>query len=305
MSIQSKDSLISFLFLGFTLLGSFSVLAQEMSFGDTESYILGDLKVTGLKSYNEQTVKTYTGLRVGQLIEIPGEEISGIIKKLWNLELFSDVAFYYNDIKGDSIFLELNIKERPTLNQVTFYGIKKSKADELLKDADLKTGKKITESLIANTKNYIQNTYKEKGYLNAKATIATSADSSGVNVQNMVINVNKGPKVKIGEIVFEGREKLKTKVLERALKNTKSKKIYRFWKKSRYKKEDFDEDLKSLVDAYAEKGYRDARVIKDSVYPISDELIGIHLKLQEGNQYYFGDIDFVGNTVYSDRELNQ
>ena len=121
----------------------------------------------------------------------------------------------------------------------------------------------------------------------------------------MVINVNKGPKVKIGEIVFEGREKLKTKVLERALKNTKSKKIYRFWKKSRYKKEDFDEDLKSLVDAYAEKGYRDARVIKDSVYPISDELIGIHLKLQEGNQYYFGDIDFVGNTVYSDRELNQ
>ena len=305
MLIQNKRRFITCLFLGFSFLGTLSTLAQEMSFGESETFILGDLKVTGLKSYNEQTVKTYTGLRVGQVIEIPGEEISGIIKKLWNLELFSDVAFYYNDIKGDSIFLELNIKERPTLNQVTFYGIKKSKADELLKDADLKTGKKITESLIANTKNYIQNTYREKGYLNAKATIATSADSSGVNVQNMVINVNKGSKVKIGEIIFDGREKLKSKALERALKNTKTKKIYRFWKKSRYKKEDFDEDLKSLVDTYAERGYRDARVIEDSIYPISDELIGIHLKIQEGNRYYFGDVDFVGNTVYSDRELNQ
>ena len=98
MLIQNKRRFIAYFFLGFSFLGTLSTLAQEMSFGESETFILGDLKVTGLKSYNEQTVKTYTGLRVGQVIEIPGEEISGIIKKLWNLELFSDVAFYYNDI---------------------------------------------------------------------------------------------------------------------------------------------------------------------------------------------------------------
>lgn len=268
------------------------------------TYIIGGIEVTGLQSYNEQTVKTFAGFREGQFITLPSEEVSGSIKKLWNLELFSDVALYYTEVRNDSIFLELAIKERPTLDEVTFYGIKKNKIDAIIEDTDLKKGKKITESLIANTVNYLENKYREKGYLNAKTFIATSADTSGVNTQDLIVNVKKGKKVKIGEINFEGADKLKIATLEKALKNTKRKKIYRFWKKSKFIGDDFEEDLLALRDAYAEKGYRDARILKDSVYTINDETIGLTIELTEGNKYYFGDIDFVGNTVYDDKTLS-
>jgi len=298
---MSLELFITLLFLTFTTL----VSAQDTSYEDGKRYILGGLEVTGLQSYNEQTVKTYTELRVGQPITVPGDEISAVINKLWGLELFTDISFYITNIEGDKVFLELNILERPTLANVKVYGVKKNKVDEILKDTDLKKGKKITESLIANTKNYLQNKYKKKGYLNTKVTIATAKDTTAANTQSMVINVKKGDKVKINNIVFEGNEQLSDKKLAKALKKTKKKKFYRFWKKSKYIEEDYKEDLVSLVDKYAEKGFRDARVISDTFVKVSDDLIDLKIKVEEGNKYYFGDIDFVGNTVYTDRQLAQ
>jgi Outer membrane protein/protective antigen OMA87 len=120
------------------------------------TYIIGEVRVTGLESYNEQTVKSFAGFKEGQFMTVPSEEVSASIKKLWNLELFSDVALYYTDIRNDSIFLELSVVERPTLNNVTFYGVKNNKIEGLIDDTDLKKGKKITESLIENTKNYLE-----------------------------------------------------------------------------------------------------------------------------------------------------
>ena len=158
-STSDMRKFISYELLLTTLLLFFTTLAfsQDISLENGKKYILGGLKVTGLESYNEQTVKTYTGLREGQPITIPGDKISEVIKKLWGLELFSDVEFFITDIQGEKIFLELYIQERPTLSKVTIYGVKKRKVDEIIKDTDLKKGKKITESLIANTKNYLQN----------------------------------------------------------------------------------------------------------------------------------------------------
>ena len=279
--------------------------AQETSFENGKQYILGGLTVTGLQSYNEQTVVSYTGLREGQPIQVPGGEISEVIKKLWNLDLFSNVEMFYTKIEGDKIFLELHIQERPTLNNVTVFGIKKRKVEDIIEDTDLKKGKKITESLIANTRNYLQNKYRDQGYLNAKVNIATVADTSGVNVQNMVIDINRGEKVKIRNIVFEGNDKLSDKRLAKSLKKTKKKKFYRFWKKSKYIPEDYEGDLTNLMDTYAERGYRDARIISDTITKVDDNNIELRIKLEEGDKYYFGDIDFVGNTVYSDRQLAQ
>lgn len=282
-----------------------TTFAQEPSYEDGKKYILGGLEVTGLQSYNEQTVKTYTGLRVGQPITLPGEEISAILKKLWGLELFSDISFYITKVEGERVFLELNILERPTLSKVTVYGVKRRKVPDIIDDTDLKKGKKITESLIANTKNYLENKYRKQGYLNTRVTIATAKDTSTTNAQNMVINVKKGDKVKIRDIVFEGNEQLSSKKLRKALKNTKKRKFYRFWKKSKYIEADYTEDLSSLVDKYAESGYRDARVLSDTVVVVDDNSIDVKIKVEEGNKYYFGDIDFVGNTVYTDRQLSQ
>jgi len=277
--------------------------AQELSFEDGKRYILGGLEVTGLQSYNEQTVKTYTGLRVGQPITIPGDEISGVINKLWGLELFRDIDFFVTNIDGDKVFLELHITERPTLSDIKINGVKPRKVDDILDDTDLKKGKKITESLIANTRNYLENKYKKEGYLNAKVAIAVANDTSETNAQKMVINVDKGDKVKISKIIFEGNEQLSDKRLRGAFKKTKQKKFYRFWKKSKFIEEDYENDKQLLVDRYAENGYRDARIISDSVIKIDENNINLKFDIEEGDKYYFGEIDFVGNTVYTDRQL--
>ncbi len=279
-------------------------VAQETSYDEGKKYILGGLEVSGLQSYNEQTVKTYTGLRVGQPITVPGEQISAILNKLWGLELFSNLEFYITNIEGESIFLELAITERPTLSNVTVNGVKSRKVDEILEDTDLKKGKKITESLIANTKNYLQNKYKKQGYLNTNVNITTAKDTSETNAQSMVINVRKGDKVKINNIIFEGREQLSEKKLRRALKKTKKKVFGRFWKKSKYIKDEYENDLNLLIDKYAENGFRDARVLSDSIIKVDENNIDLKIKVEEGNKYYFGDIDFVGNTVYTDRQLH-
>jgi len=195
---SSLQKITFFLFL-FSLAG----FGQDTSFDEGKKYILAGLQVTGLQSYNEQTVKTYTGLRDGQVITVPGDDISAVIQKLWGLELFNNITFFIANIDDDKIYLELNILERPTLTNVTLFGVKKGQVDEILKDTDLKKGKKITENLISNTKNYLQNKYKKKGFLNTKVTIATAIDTSEANAQSMVVNIKKGAKVKISSINFE------------------------------------------------------------------------------------------------------
>ncbi len=294
-----------FLFLILAFLLNFQIAAQDISYQEGKTYILAGLEVTGLQSYNEQTVKTYTGLREGQPITIPGDQISQIINKLWSLELFTDVEFYITQIEGDNIFLELHIEERPTLNNVTIYGVKKGKIDDILNDTDLKKGKKVTQSLISNTKNYLENKYQKDGYLNAKVNIATKVDSAETNSMNMVINVKKGDKVKVKNIEFEGNEQLSSSKLRKSMKNTKQKAFGRFWKKSKFIEADYEEDLNSLIDAYAENGYRDARILLDTIQPVNDRNVDIRIKVEEGGKYYFGDIDFVGNSVYTDRQLSQ
>ncbi|MFD0796615.1 outer membrane protein assembly factor BamA [Maribacter chungangensis] len=302
---MTKFISFNYLITSLLLLITLNVASQDVSYEDGKNYILGGIEVTGLQSYNEQTVKTYTGLRIGQPIVLPGEQISAVINKLWGLELFSAIDFYIVNIEDEKVFLELNIIERPTLTTVKFTGVKERKIKELVEDTDLKKGKKITESLIANTKNYLANKYKKQGYLNAKVAIATKVDTSQVNARSMLVSINKGDKVKISDIIFEGNEQLSDKKLRKALKSTKKKRLGRFWKKSKYIKKDYEEDLVLLVDKYAENGFRDARVISDTLTKIDENNIQLKIKVEEGNKYYFGDIDFVGNTVYTDRQLSQ
>ncbi|WP_276389652.1 BamA/OMP85 family outer membrane protein [Eudoraea chungangensis] len=297
----SLELLILILAIFFTTFTS----AQDPSGRGGKKYILGGIEVIGLQSYNEQTVKTFTGLRDGQPITVPGDQISAVIKKLWDLELFSDIEFYIDRIEDETIYLQLEIVERPTLSKVTIYGIKKKKVDEIIKETDLKKGKKITESFIANTKNYIENKYKKLGYFNANVNIATAVDTSDTNAESMVVNIKTGNKVKIGKIDIEGNKMISDKKLKKSLKNTKQKLFGRVWKKSKYIEEDYKEDLTSLVDAYAEKGYRDARILSDSVIVVGENTIDIKLNVEEGNKYYFGEIDFVGNSVYTDAQLGQ
>jgi outer membrane protein insertion porin family len=291
------------------IFGSVSQLkAQDrVPFDQGTKYILADINVTGKISYNEQTVITFAGLEKGQDITVPGEEISNAIKKLGKLGLFSEIDFYVNKIEGDSIYLELNINELPKLSEVKFVGVKKSKTEALIKDNGLTKGKIVNENLLTTTRNYIENKYKKDGFYNTKVTITTKADTATVaNEVKMLVNIDKGSKVKVREIDFTGNERYTDAQLRGTMKNTKQRSILHLFKASKYIKDKYKEDLTKVIDKYKEKGYRDARVVSDSVsYDKQKNDIAIKINLEEGHKYYFGNIKFIGNTIYTDQGLSR
>lgn len=297
---------MALLFAFFLLGNAVRLSAQErLPFESGESYILADVNVTGKVSFSKQAIVTVSGLQKGQSLTVPGEEIANAVKKLGNLGLFSDIDFYVNKIEGDSIWLELNMFELPKLNDVKIKGVKKNKSEELIKEAELTKGKVVNENLMTTTKNYFENKYKKDGFYNAKVTINnTVADSTG-NV-NMVVLIDRGQKVKVSHIEFEGNQKISDAKLRKAMKNTKQVNPIRLFKRSKFIREKYEEDLETVVTKYGEKGYRDARIVKDTVtFDQKKNRIAIKVNVEEGNKYYFGNIKFLGNSVYPDEVLNR
>ncbi len=285
----------------------FQTNAQErVPFDQGKKYILADVNVIGKISFNTQTVVTFTGLEKGKEIIVPGEEISAAIKKLGKLGLFNEISFFVNKIQNDSIYLDLHLEELPKLNKVRFVGVKKNKIESLIKDNGLTENKVVNENLITTTKNYIENKYKKEGYFNTKVNINTVVDTTTINHVNMLINVDKGTKVKIEEIDFVGNTKITDNALKKAMKETKQKNVFRIFKASKFIKVNYKKDLEKVIDAYKEKGFRDARILSDTVvYNKEKNALDVKIKVEEGNKYYFGNIKFLGNTVYSDQGLSR
>lgn len=290
------------------ILSSLSLVAQQKELDSGRKYTINKIEVTGEQSFNEQTVIAFTGLKVGDRLFIPGEKLSSITKKLWEQNLFSDIAFYVNNIDGDLVDLELYIVELPKLKKVNVVGIRKGNAKKLIKDNKLTEGVKITNNLLTTTKNSIINKYHEDGFLNTKVIINTTPflDSTGVEVaKNMTINIDKGERVKVSPLVFNGVSAIKKRSLRGSMKNVKRKNFLRFWKKSKYSEEGFAEDKASIIKKYKANGYRDARVSKDTIIVNDENTIRLELNIEEGKKYYFGDIRFIGNSVYTDNVLRQ
>nr|WP_179009019.1 outer membrane protein assembly factor BamA [Winogradskyella forsetii] len=273
-----------------------------------ETYLIKEIKVTGNTNFSEQTIIAYSKLRKNEEIQVGGEKIANAVKTLWKSNLFSSIDIYVTDIDGSTANLEINLSDLPELKDLTIEGVRKGKKDEIIDENKLKSGQKVTENLIATTKNYLTNKYKKKGFLNTKVNISTSQviDSIEKERVNMRIEIDKGQKVKIKEINFEGNEKIADKKLRKAMKNTKRKSLspLRLLKRSKYIEDDFRTDLVSVVDYYKENGYRDARIISDSITYLDEKNINLDIKVEEGEKYTFGKITFVGNTVYSDQYLS-
>ena len=304
-NITSKKTSIKIIMVMFFCIYSINVFSQVEGFVSGKEYILDSISIKGLKNFNNQTVISYSGLKLGQKIFLPGEETGLIIRKLWKLELFSDINFYATKVDGNKISIEIEIKELPTLSNVKVQGIKKNKIQSIKDDTDLKPGKKLSESFLTNTKNYIISKYQKEGYLNTKVYLDTKPDTIGNNRFNLLINIDKGNRVKINSFEFTGNKKIKSYKLRKKMKNTKIKNVLRFWKKSKFIEEDYIEDLEKIVDYYKEKGYRDARIINDTVIVNKNNTLKIKMSFEEGNQYRFGDIKFIGNSAYTDNQLQR
>ena len=288
------------------LLGTIFSQAQNLDeFVKGKLYTIDTISVSGIKTFSDQTVISYSQLRKGQKINIPGDEISSIINKLWNLQLFSDINFYITKFDGDRVGLEIEIEELPTLGEVKITGLKSGKIDPLVDETELSPGKKLSESFLTNTKNYIINKFKKDGFINTKVSFNMIEDSLKSNTFKMLVNVDLGERVKIKEINFEGNKIFNDKKLRSKLKKTKKRFPLRFWKKSKLLEDEYAEDKQNLLDFFKEKGYRDARILKDSMRMNDDNTLSIDFKIEEGNRYYFGDINFLGNSIYSDFQLAQ
>ena len=292
----------------FTILFSFSIQAQQKELDGGKKYTINSIEVTGEQNFNENTVIAFTGLKVGDRIFIPGEKLSAVTKKLWEQNLFSDIAFYVKNIDGDNVDLELYIVELPKLNEVTIEGIRKGKKKELISDNNLTPGVKITKNLITTTKNYIKNKYKEEGFLNTQVILTTTPhlDSNGVEIsKNLKILIDKNERVKVSSIEFNGNEQLSDKKLRKAMKNTKKKNPIRIFKRSKYTASGIEEDKASILKKYKSSGFRDARILSDTLIIEDDKTISLKFDVEEGKKYYFGDIRFIGNSVYTNSQLRQ
>ena len=296
-----------------TLLAKLLVLVCIFLFSEStysqnnvERYNIGEIEVSGNTSFSPLTIITFSGLREGDAISIPGEKLSNAIKKLWGSNLFSSVNVYKTKIEDGVINLEIELYDLPELTELEISGVKKRKKEEIVKENKLQSGVKVTENLITTTKNYLENKYRKKGFFNAKVIINTEKviDSTNKSKVKMTLDIVKGIKLKVNQIKFNGIDQLKSKTLEKAMKNTKRKKFYRLFKRSKYVPEDFKEDLLNLVDKYKENGFRDARIVSDTIEN-NNESIDISIDLIEGSKYTFGKIDYLGNSVYTDKQLNQ
>ncbi len=286
------------------LLASGMIYSQDV-YRKGGTYVIDTITVVGLENFSDRTVVTYSGLREGQSIQMPGEEISAILKKLWNLELFSNVDLYITDIKDGAIKLEISVEELPTLLNFKVNGVKNSKAETYIEETELSEGKRLSESFLTNTKNYIRDELKKDGFLNSEVKLITVPDSIGSNKVNLNINIDKGERIKIRNINFSGNEIYSDAKLRSKLKKTKRKFPLRFWKKSKLIDTDYSEDKENIVAFYKEKGYRDALIRFDTVISNDEKTVDINLNLEEGNKYYFGDINYIGNSSYAKFQLDQ
>lgn len=292
-------------------IGGLNVQAQIISNDDGEnvggikidylrpqSYELGPIRVDGAENYDHNAIKLIAGLRQGATITVPGQDISDAIKNLWNEGLFSDVEIYAQKEVAGVLYLVIKVKPRPKLSRFKFTGITRRDADKIREEISLFSGKTISENLVFATESRIKGYFREKGHYSVGVDIKRIQDTLVNNSEIFVINVNKGAKVKIGKLDIEGNESIPTWKLRMAMKDTKQKALWRFFKRSKYSQSAYDRDKEAVLAKFQKIGLRDVSIAFDTVYLANDRNLNITMKIEEGEKYFFGDIEWVGNTKF-------
>lgn len=287
-----------------------------------KKYEIGGIQFTGIQYLDESVLKNIAGIQVGDTVFIPGEKITKAIQKLWDQGLFSNISVELDKTIGQTAFITFKLTERPRLSKFSINGVTKNEADDLREKIKLVRGNQVTQNTLSTTKYIIKKHFYEKGFYNCKVTVTQTADTFLPNHVILTYNVEKGNKFKISNITFIGNNIFKGKKLydstlsktrsnfllfkaspyiglRSAMKETKVKKWFRIFKTSRFIEDKYIDDKQKIIDKLNNYGYRDARIIKDSIFITSDKTIGIIIWLDPGDKYYFRNIKWVGNTKYS------
>jgi outer membrane protein insertion porin family len=298
------------------MMGAASLAAQNptdsipvLDYSKPRDYEIGGIKVTGAQFSDANAIISIAGFRVGDRIRIPGGDIPRALRSLWKLSLFTDVQIYKENTMGDVIFLEIAVQERPRLTTHSFKGVKKGAHDDLNEEVNkyLLKGGIVTDATKANAAIAIEKYYIEKGFFDVKVTTEEIPDSSRTNSVHLVFNIDKGGKVKIQDITFAGNQNVKDRKLRGLMKETRRKR--RLLAASKLIRADYEADKKKLIEHYNKTGFRDALIVKDTVWRETEADgkkgdLFIHITLSEGNRYFFRNIAWKGNSIYDDQSLN-
>ena len=276
--------------------------APMLDYEHPKQYIINKVKVSGIKYLDPEVVASMSGLTKGDTIMIPSDYLSSTLKTMWNQRIYSDVQILTEPV-GDSVNIEIVLRERPRVYDWKIEGVRKGQMSELLETLKLKKGSELSDFVLNSSKDAIRKYFAEKGFYNADVSVRLENDTTLENVVNVFFVVDRKNRVKIGKIDFEGNTALSDRQLRRSFKKTHQKSINIF-KGAKYKEKDYEEDKENLIDFYNSRGYRNATILSDSVYRINDKRLGIALKVDEGNKFYYRNVSWTGNSVYETRQLN-
>ena len=293
------------------LLSCAVVLAQEkqveVDYNHPRKYFVGGVEVEGNSYFSSAQIIQLTGMQKGMELTVPSDDVSGIVRRLWLQRYFEDVSLVIDHLSenADSAYFKIIIKERPRVSRWTFSGIKSGDKKELQDRLNLRRGGEFSEYVEKTSSDIIKRYYAEKGFLNATVQAEVQKDSIVKNAIRVNFAINRGERVRIKEIHFIGNEHVGDFKLARSMKKTKSNKIYNFFNSKKFNEKEYLNDKKTVLSAFNEAGYRDARLVRDSVYYMEPNRLAIDLVFEEGDKYYFRDITWTGNSVYPSEVLNE
>ena len=289
------------------------IINPELSYSSTPMDVtIGGIAVSGVEGYEDYVLTSISGLSVGQLITLPGSEVTEAVKRYWKHGLFSDVSIKADSIVGSKVYLHIHLKLRPRVSAINYYGLKKSEREDMDKKLGLMIGGQVTPNMIDRAKTLAKRYFEDKGYKNAEVTIRQRDDVTGKNQLILDIDVDKKQKMKVRNIIFEGNNKLTSKKLKGNMfskgafaKIHEAGKFANLFKPKKYTPERWEEDKKNLISKYNEYGYRDAVILEDSVWNVDEKHVNVYVKVDEGQQYFLRNITWVGNTVYTTDALSR
>ena len=273
--------------------------------GTPKKLEIADIKVEGVKNYEDYVLIGLSGLSVGQTIMIPGDEITGAIKRYWRHGLFSNVQITADKIEGNKVWLTINLTQRPRISEIRYHGVKKSERQDLETKLGLVKGSQITPNLVDRAKLLIKRYFDDKGFKNAEIIITQKDDAANPNQVIVDVNIDKKEKVKVHAITIEGNKALSDNKLKRVMKKTNEKgKLLNLFRTKKFINDKYEEDKQLIIDKYNELGYRDARIVLDSVSKFDDKTVDVFMEIEEGDKYYLRNVTWVGNTLYPSEQLN-
>ncbi len=291
---------------------SFPLAAQQkdngivVDYNNPERYIVGGVDVEGNSYFSPAQIASLSGLQKGMEVTVPSEELSAIVNRIWLQRFFEDVALVVDSLAPtrDTAFFKIRIKERPRVSRWTFSGVKSGEQKELQERLNLRRGGEFSDYVAKTSSDIIKRYYKEKGFLLTEVDVQTKRDTVVKGAIRVNFAVNKGEKVKIKKITFAGNSHVKESKLVRSMKKTKDNRLMNFFSSKKFNEKEYENDKRSLISAFNEAGFRDARIIRDSMYYIEPNRLAIDFVIDEGRQYYFRNVTWTGNSVYSSDVLN-